>query len=108
MKSKTIMCATAAFLLSGISANAEGFNENPGMGAIRGRVVNAENEILPGASIFIEELKTGVTSDANGFYNFSNIKPGSYNIIISYVGYSPVKTTITNSSASLARGVSPS
>lgn len=95
MKSKTIMCATAALLLSGISANAEGFNETLGMGAIRGRVVNAENEILPGASIFIEELKTGVTSDANGFYNFSNIKPGSYNIIISYVGYSPIKTTIT-------------
>lgn len=82
-------------MLSGVSANAVGITEKPGMGSIRGRVVNESNEILPGATIVIEELHSGVTSDANGFYNFSNIKPGTYNVTIRYVGYSPIKTKIT-------------
>ncbi|MCQ2220525.1 MAG: TonB-dependent receptor [Prevotella sp.] len=74
---------------------AEGTMEKPDMGSIRGRIVNEDNEILPGATIFIEELHTGVTSDVNGFYNLSNLKPGTYNLQIKYIGYSPVKTRIT-------------
>lgn len=78
-----------------VEVNAEDNLEKPGMGSIRGRIVNEENEILPGAIVLIEELHTGVTSDANGFYNLSNIKPGTYEIQIKYVGYSPVKTKVT-------------
>ncbi|MFQ9369029.1 MAG: TonB-dependent receptor, partial [Bacteroides uniformis] len=43
----------------------------------------------------IEKLHTGVTSDVNGFYTFSNLDPGTYTVKVSYVGYSPVELKIT-------------
>ena len=46
---------------------ADNNSEDPAVGVIRGRVVDSEKRILPGATIFIENLKTGVVSDANGF-----------------------------------------
>ena len=64
-------------------------------GTIRGRVVDASKQILPGASIYIEKLHTGVTSDVNGYYTFSNLTPGTYTVKVSYVGYSPVEMKIT-------------
>ena len=64
-------------------------------GTIRGRIIDASKQTLPGASIYIENLRTGVTSDVNGYYTFSNLNPGTYNIKISYVGYSPVEMKIT-------------
>ena len=36
-------------------------------GTIRGRIVDTSKQILPGASIYIEKLHTGVTSDINGY-----------------------------------------
>lgn len=64
-------------------------------GTIRGRIIDTSKQTLPGASIYIENLRTGVTSDVNGYYTFSNLNPGTYTIKISYVGYSPVEMKIT-------------
>ena len=62
---------------------------------LRGRIIDASKQTLPGASLYIENLRTGVTSDVNGYYTFSNLNPGTYTIKISYVGYSPVEMKIT-------------
>lgn len=64
-------------------------------GTVRGRIIDATKQTLPGASIYIEKLHTGVTSDVNGFYTFPNLKPGTYTVKVSYVGYSPVELKIT-------------
>ena len=64
-------------------------------GTIRGRIVDTSKQILPGASIYIEKLHTGVTSDVNGYYTFANLTPGTYTVKVSYVGYSPVEMKIT-------------
>lgn len=64
-------------------------------GTVRGRIIDASRQTLPGASIYIENLRTGVTSDVNGYYTFANLNPGTYTIKISYVGYSPVEMKIT-------------
>lgn len=64
-------------------------------GTIRGRIIDASKQTLPGASVYIEKLRTGVTSDINGFYTFTNIEPGTYTVKVSYVGYSPVELKIT-------------
>lgn len=64
-------------------------------GTIRGRIVDTSKQILPGASIYIEKLHTGVTSDINGYYTFANLTPGTYTVKVSYVGYSPVEMQIT-------------
>ena len=36
-------------------------------GTVRGRIIDATKQTLPGASIYIEKLHAGVTSDVNGF-----------------------------------------
>ena len=64
-------------------------------GTIRGRVIDNTKQTLPGATVYIEKLHTGVTSDINGFYTFSNLEPGTYKVKVTYVGYSPVEMTIT-------------
>ena len=63
---------------------------SPRQGVLRGRIIDKENQTLPGASIFIEKLQMGVTSDVNGFFTLSNLEPGTYTVKVSYVGYSPV------------------
>ena len=67
----------------------------PRQGALRGRIIDKENQTLPGASIFIETLHMGVTSDVNGFFTLSNLEPGTYTVKVSYVGYTPVEMKLT-------------
>ncbi len=64
-------------------------------GTVRGRIVDGSKQILPGASIYIDKLHTGVTSDINGFYTLPNLDPGTYTLKVSYVGYDPVLINIT-------------
>ena len=57
-------------------------------GIIKGSVVDAiNNEAIPFANVFIENTKTGVSSDIDGNYIVKNLKPGLYNITCSFVGY---------------------
>ena len=64
-------------------------------GSISGRITDTDHQTLPGATITIEDLHTGVISDINGFYTLTNIKPGTYTVKVSYVGYSPIVRKIT-------------
>ena len=73
--------------------------EETSLGIISGQVTDTERHTLPGATIQIESLHTGVTADINGFYKLPNIKPGTYTLKVSYVGYTPIykKVNVTNS-----------
>ena len=77
------------------NAVADERGSTPRDGAIHGRVIDNEKQTLPGASIFIEDLKTGVISDINGFYTLPNLKPGTYTIKVTYVGYAPREMKMT-------------
>lgn len=63
-------------------------------GTVRGRIIDTSKQTLPGATIYIEKLRTGVTSDVNGFYTLPNLTPGTYTVKVSYVGYTPVEMKI--------------
>jgi hypothetical protein len=57
-------------------------------GIIKGAVVDAtNNEPIPFANIYIENTKSGISSDLDGNYIIKNLKPGLYNITCSFVGY---------------------
>lgn len=64
-------------------------------GVVSGRIMDSDQQTLPGASVVIEDLHTGVASDIHGFYKLPNLKPGTYTLKISYVGYSPITKRIT-------------
>ena len=83
------------FLITAASPLMADESTNEMKGAIRGRIIDSSKQILPGASIYIEKLHTGVTSDVNGFYTFPNLDPGTYTVKVTYVGYSPVELKIT-------------
>lgn len=58
-------------------------------GKITGRVIDANTgETLPGANVVIDGTTRGVQTDINGNYLLLNVPPGTYTIVVSYVGYS--------------------
>lgn len=53
------------------------------------------NEIITGASVMVKGTKTGVTSNGQGYYEITNIKPGTYTLIVSYLGYLKASRSVT-------------
>ena len=57
-------------------------------GTITGKVTDTRlNEPLIGASVMIEGSTTGAVTDIDGHFRIAGLKPGSYNIVASYVSY---------------------
>ena len=55
---------------------------------LTGKVTDAvTNEPLPGATIYIPDLKTGVSADKDGAYKFTNLPKSSLLIQASFMGY---------------------
>ena len=55
---------------------------------IKGSVKDAtNNETIPFANVFIEQINSGVATDFNGNYKLENLKPGLYTVKCSFVGY---------------------
>ncbi|MRT93061.1 TonB-dependent receptor [Ancylomarina sp. 16SWW S1-10-2] len=55
---------------------------------IKGRVYNQiNNEPIPFANIAIANSTLGTTADINGNYRFEKLKPGSYNLVCSSIGF---------------------
>ena len=58
------------------------------VGSIRGKIFDAENnEALIGSTVLIAGTQNGVTADTQGNFVFRNIQPGTYALIVSFVGY---------------------
>jgi len=64
------------------------------VGKISGRVVDAKTGIpLVGANVMVEGLMLGSSSDLDGFFFILNVKPGTYSVSASYLGYQTVTQT---------------
>lgn len=57
---------------------------------LKGSIYDKNNDILIGANISIEELKTGTISDIFGKYIFEKLDKAEYNIKISYIGFNTI------------------
>jgi len=63
-------------------------------GTINGKIKSAQDgEYLPNATIYIKELKTGVTANRYGFYSIT-VPRGSYTFIYSFVGFHSYEKTL--------------
>lgn len=75
-------------------------NNNPApssniAGTIAGTITDAKTgEALPGASIYLHDLKKGTVSDDHGKYRIPNLYAGKYLIEISYQGYATIIETV--------------
>ncbi len=63
-------------------------------GTIEGVVKDANGNPLPGASVTIQGQSKGTTTDVNGKYSLK-IAPGTYTVVISFVGQAPQSSTVT-------------
>jgi len=62
---------------------------------IRGQVQNGNNqEALPFANVFLSGTTKGTMTDQNGSFTLLNVPPGKFDLIVSYVGFATLKTTI--------------
>ena len=58
-------------------------------GTLRGFVYNAENGTpIVSALVTFKEIKQGAYTDDRGFYTIANIPSGTYNAVVSLVGFS--------------------
>jgi TonB-dependent SusC/RagA subfamily outer membrane receptor len=63
--------------------------------SLSGHITDKETGMpIPEVSIQIKGTKTGVSSDANGYYHFKNIAAGEYTFEINSVGYISVQKTL--------------
>ena len=54
-------------------------------------VVKGDGEALAGASVVIEKSFYGVSTQPNGSFEFKNLKPGDYTLLVSFIGFEPQK-----------------
>lgn len=54
---------------------------------LKGTVKNDTGERLAGASLTISNSFSGVTTDANGVFQFKNLKSGNYQLTVAFLGY---------------------
>ncbi|WP_116790372.1 TonB-dependent receptor [Flavobacterium psychrotrophum] len=80
---------TLLVLLCGISSWAQD------RGAVRGTIVLSGNTPAESISIALKNTAYGSVTNAKGYYEIKNVKPGSYTIRISAVGIKPVEENIT-------------
>lgn len=61
---------------------------------VSGRILDENNQGLPFANIYIEEILKGTTADEDGYYLLNQIPFGTREITVSAVGYSSAKRTL--------------
>ncbi len=61
-------------------------------GTLSGKVLDVKtNEAIIGANVIIEGTTVGAATDIDGKFQINNIKPGTYNIIVSFITYKTQK-----------------
>ncbi|MCS4193663.1 hypothetical protein GGP50_001885 [Salinibacter ruber] len=64
--------------------------------SLKGYVLDAETgERLPGAHVYLTQLKAGATTNQDGYFVMSGLPPKDYRVRISYLGYQSIDTTLT-------------
>ncbi|MEM9024234.1 MAG: DUF5686 family protein, partial [Bacteroidota bacterium] len=61
---------------------------------LRGTVRSTDSEPLSFATIYIKQLETGVSTNADGRYEIK-LSPGTYDLIFQYLGYQTQQRTVT-------------
>ncbi|WP_373548283.1 TonB-dependent receptor [Haliscomenobacter sp.] len=62
--------------------------------SLRGKITDATGQGLAGANVWLEGLKRGTTSDRFGGFSLPNLSAGTYQLVISYVGYQDLVETV--------------
>lgn len=72
-------------------------------GVIRGNIYDRDSgEPIAFGTVVIAGTTTGEVTDYDGFFSFSNVEPGTYELVTSYVGYDTARVTVELSAGQIA------
>ena len=63
-------------------------------GGIKGTIYSTEGDPLPFATIFVEELNTGTTTNGEAYFEL-NLPNGTYHLVFQYMGYESITRQVT-------------
>ncbi|MEO7216369.1 TonB-dependent receptor [Mucilaginibacter sp.] len=63
--------------------------------SITGKVVDENNQSLPGATVLISGTNTASAADVNGIYRITGLRAGTYTLTASFIGYTSQPKTVT-------------
>lgn len=67
----------------------------PAGGSLSGRITEKDKGAgVPGASVYIPDLKMGVTTDSAGYYKFNTLPSGSFLVEVHSIGYKVITRTL--------------
>jgi hypothetical protein len=65
-------------------------------GTVTGKITEAgTSDVLPGANVTIEGTRIGAASGTNGVFTISNVPAGTHTLIVTFMGYKPLKEEVT-------------
>ena len=65
-------------------------------GSIRGKMTDAQTgETLIGANVVIKDPYAGAMADLDGNFSLNGLAPGTYEVVGSFIGYTPIVETVT-------------
>jgi outer membrane receptor for ferrienterochelin and colicin len=70
-----------------------GAGVNAQTGKIEGRVVDTSGEPLIGVNVFVEGTTRGNSTDIDGNYFILNVRPGTYTLVATYIGFNTSKVS---------------
>jgi len=97
MKTKIVSTLLALLLLSPAitpSAYVAAQSVAGANGSVNGTVKDPSGALLPGARIVLQPTGANVASDAQGSFTLRDLKPGTYTVTISYVGFAPFTSSL--------------
>jgi TonB-dependent receptor len=62
---------------------------------LRGTVIDEQKQLIPGANILIKGTNTGAISNLKGEYYINKLKPGTYTLEVSYIGFKNLSVEVT-------------
>ena len=62
---------------------------------LKGRIIDETQQPLPGATIYISDIKSTTSSDFNGYFELLNLPSGEYKISVTFIGYQTLEKKIS-------------
>jgi TonB-dependent receptor len=83
-----IFCSASRLMLAGAEVVAD-------TGTINGTVKDTTGALLQGAQVVLTPSGATAASDSQGVFSIRDIRPGSYTVTVSYVGFSKFTSTVS-------------
>ncbi|MEX0822115.1 MAG: TonB-dependent receptor [Rhodothermales bacterium] len=79
-----------------VQSSAEAASSEPDRVTLAGYVVDGHtDEVLPGAHVYLPDLRVGTVTNEAGFFALPSLPPVDYRVRVSYLGYAPVERRLT-------------